>query len=690
MANITETTDAAASFATAYTLGVGQTAQGQLSTLGDHDWYRIDLVAGQSYAFSVVGLGHNNNDLDDAFLYLRGSSGALITSNDDGGPGSNSTTTYTATASGTYYLDVGAYNNGSAGQYGLVATAGSRPSYDVDMGAGVLLGPSVSWSTPGTGANVTYAFRQTDSGDETNFSQLTATEKSAVQSILAMYAQVCGLTFTPVNPGGYSNSATMLFSNYAASDGAGAYAYYPGSTASSSRAGDVYLNTNSVSTTSLPMGGYSYFAIMHEVGHAVGLAHPGDYNAGVGVSITYDSNAQFVQDTHQYTVMSYFDESFTGASSFSSHADTLMLFDIYALQRLYGANTTTRTGNTTYGFNSNAGAVYDFAQNTTPALCIWDAGGTDTLDASGFTQNQTISLEAGTFSSIGSRTGNVSIAFGATIENAIGGTGIDTVTGNSADNTLNGGLGVDILRGGAGNDAYIIDSSFEQIFENAGEGTADAIYTTVDFQLSANLENAFMQGTANLAVYGNDLVNVIIGNDGDNLLNGGAGIDGLLGGKGGDTYVIGDSREDILELAGEGTDAVYASVSYALGANLETLFLSGSAIQGIGNAQVNSIVGTAGDNGIDGGGGADVMTGNGGIDTFVFRQGQMNGDVIQDFDGLGAGAGDQIQFIGFGAGATLQQITPMVWQVTYDAGASSELFTLGNSYTLHASDYGFL
>jgi Ca2+-binding RTX toxin-like protein len=295
---------------------------------------------------------------------------------------------------------------------------------------------------------------------------------------------------------------------------------------------------------------------------------------------------------------------------------------------------------------------------------------------------------------------SISYALGANIENlflqgtgnfqAIGNAQSNTITGNDGDNLMDGGGGIDGLLGGKGNDGYMIDNSFDQIVENVGEGDFDTVYTSVDYQLGANLENVFMQGTANLAVYGNELSNVITGNDGDNLLNGGLGIDGLIGGKGGDTYVIDNSFDQIVEYANEGIDAVYANVSYQLGENLETLFLSGDAIQGYGNSGVNSIVGTAGNNGIDGRGGADVLTGNGGIDTFIFNAGEMNGDTVMDFDGLGTGAGDQLMFVGFGAGASLQQISANVWQVDYNGGASHEQFTLANAGNIHASDFVFV
>jgi Ca2+-binding RTX toxin-like protein len=443
MPNIIEAVDAAADSATAYTLSVGQTAQGALGSNGDHDWYRVTLTAGQTYTFAMTGTGTNN--VRDPYLRLYDSSSQLVAENDDALPGNNSIFTYTATATGTYYVDAAAWNNSGTGQYGVSFTAGSRASFDAQMGAGVI-DVDVAWNaTPGTGANVTYGFRQTNNGDESTFFQLTAAQIAAVQSVLAMYSEVCGLTFTAANPNGYTDNATMLFASYNTNDGSGAYAYYPGSTSSSARAGDVWLNY-SVSTTSLPPGTYSYAAIAHEVGHAVGLSHPGEYNAAPNVSITYSAHAQFVQDTHQYTVMSYFDESNT-TGSYGSHPDTLMLFDIYALQQIYGANTSTRAGNTIYGFNSTAGGVYDFTSNTNPALCIWDGAGIDTLDLSGYSQNQTINLNAGAFSSTGGLVNNISIALDCIIENAVGGGSADNIylSSQSIDNVVDGGGGSDTV-----------------------------------------------------------------------------------------------------------------------------------------------------------------------------------------------------------------------------------------------------
>src|SRR5258708_10619028 len=114
--------------------------------------------------------------------------------------------------------------------------------------------------------------------------------------------------------------------------------------------------------------------------------------------------------------------------------------DIYAVGSMYGAASSTRTGDTVYGFNSNAGAVFNFGNYTSaPALTIYDSGGNDTLDCSGYSAAQTIDLHPGAFSSVGGLVHNIGIAVNTTIETAIGGTGNDTLIANDSGCTLNGG-----------------------------------------------------------------------------------------------------------------------------------------------------------------------------------------------------------------------------------------------------------
>jgi serralysin len=368
-----------------------------------------------------------------------------------------------------------------------------------------------AWSSPGT--PITYAFRSTST--EAGFQRFTSAQIQGAELALQEWADVANLRFQRVGggtggDGAYSNDATMLFNRFASTTSY-AYAYLPGSRAAASLAGDVFLNASEASLNSMSFGGYGFLTMLHEVGHAIGLSHPGAYDASQGTPITYAGNAEYVEDSRQYTVMSYFEASETGANHAGRFAATPLLHDIAAIQSLYGANTRTRIGDTTYGFNANADrAAYQITGDQHRAIfAIWDAGGTDTLDLSGYGQNQTINLAANSFSDVGGLSRNVSIAAGVVVENAVGGSGVDRLLGNEANNLLRGRGGNDILLGLAGNDRLEGDEGNDEL--DGGEGD-DSLF----------------------------------GGAGDDLLRGGAGSDTLSGSSGRDTFVLADNSFDTI------------------------------------------------------------------------------------------------------------------------------------------------
>lgn len=229
--------------------------------------------------------------------------------------------------------------------------------------------------------------------------------------------------------------------------------------------------------------------LLHEIGHALGLKHPFDGDSAL--SDAYDSN--------KYTVMSYDDNPDTGGLS-----DTYMLYDVYALQDIWGSA------------SYNKGATTYTGPRTDTVDVIWDTGGKDTFDASSYSNDVTLDLRGGQFSQFGDYE-DVVIAYGTKIENATGGSGDDTIIGNLLDNILIGGEGRDILRGRNGDDTI----------QGGTQGD----------RLSGNLGNDTLSGQG-----GRDKLN---GGQGDDLLYGGAGKDKFVFGLGYDNDQILDFQDGL-------------------------------------------------------------------------------------------------------------------------------------------------
>ncbi|MGH1422179.1 MAG: M10 family metallopeptidase C-terminal domain-containing protein [Hyphomonas sp.] len=646
-------------------VNVGDTITGNLETADDDDWYAVQLTAGQRYLVSLTGTG--TDPLDDPYLEILDANANIVQFNDDTNSSLNSLAYFTPDTSGTYYLNARSYRSdtqpGSTGEYELAIEAAA---------------PIEEWSTDEIANFLTNGYweqRRWDINDLTltyNIDALTAGAQTLAEAALQAWADITPISFVQT-----AGTANLTFDD---SELGEAHA-----TPTLSDAVDGYLIISSAEINigsdwnggNTSLDSYTYQTYLHEIGHAIGLGHAGNYNGGA----EFGQDNLYSNDSWATTVMSYFDQEEAGSGS-ERFVLGPQAADIVAIQSLYGVNPNgTRPGDTTYGFNSTESDVNDWSQFVVvdasgtylrpPSMAIYDTGGIDTIDLSGFGADQYLNMLEGESSSLGQRASVtqpvynnvITIMDGTIIENAIGGIGDDTIITNAADNTLTGGLGADqfVFTTNSGDDIItdfaistdtidltaLSQQAGESVFANRQDAASGTLLsfsgTTILLQgvtsstlTSANFAfgEAAASGTptnGNDTLHGDNTANSIAALGGADTVYGHSGNDSLDGGTGNDRLYGGADNDTLI--GRDGNDAIYgdAGIDFLTAGNGDDRLFGGDGNDkldgGNGNDRlyggdgIDVLSGRHGNDLLDGGEGNDTLVGHDGTDTLIGRDG---------------------------------------------------------------------
>ncbi|MEQ8398617.1 matrixin family metalloprotease [Thalassobaculum sp.] len=397
---------------------------------------------------------------------------------------------------------------GGAGAFqaeGRQALTSSESSGDGTIDA-LVAGSSSKWGPiglMGQSVTVTYSFLTSNpsyNSTASNFQEFNVTMKSAARLALAEWSSAANITFVEVSDAG--GGGTLRFGSEAMSDFAG-YAYYP---STSAIGGDIWISNSFAYNTAPVVGNYGYLTYMHEIGHAIGLKHPGDYGNSTGPFLPASV------DNTDNTVMSYTTGSVVYPTSLGS-------YDILAARYLYGFSGTGTIGNVTFGadtaetFTGDSGVQY-----------VHGRDGADYIAVLG---------------------GNDGVAAGSGVDTVLGGDGADLIYGNIGSDLLSGGSGNDTIFGGQNDGPESTGSDGVPKFRSGIE--------TID------------GGSGNDVLYGNYGSDLILGGSGSDLIyagqdedtvSGESGNDTIYGNKGHDLLIGGDGFDRFIFGSGSGNDTI--------------------------------------------------------------------------------------------------------------------------------------
>ncbi|MEO1241804.1 MAG: hypothetical protein AAFX54_07835 [Pseudomonadota bacterium] len=662
-------------------IGIGETQDGHIGIAGDTDTIAISLTAGVAVDITLYGndVGFFGELADTEIISFVDAGGvavnpALLEAADafstftSGGNADAHQISLTPAVSGNYFITVGAGPGEAVGDYSISVSGRDRGVFSIRENEefGATGNPEVDMfflenfaatdgivytDRNGDGATtLTYSLPSADPGFSpaksnvinsawTNgFTPATGLVRDAWLGMMDHISSFSKVDFVEVPDNGVEAGTlrigtTELILGSASGALITGWAGAPGWTI----AGETWINLTkgaenvsviqNFGATELAFDNFILNRTLHEFGHAFGLNHPDFSTLSNGVDPSLLGQ--------EYSIMSRAGFSaFPGSVVSDLFPQTLMWFDIQALQAAYGLDTVTTAGADAYTIDTSARSF----------RTIWDYAGQDTLVLNGVADT-VINLTPGTWQDVGTEithydaTGaalgvernTVFIAPDTVLEIVQAGGGNDRITGNSGANVISGNDGLDTIDGGGGPDALSGERGHDSLSGSNGNDTL----------LGGAGKDVLSGGKGFDYLLGGDQGDILSGDELNDTLDGGGGSDTLNGGDG-DDLILGGSGRDVID-GGSGEDSIDAAAgddTIDAGGGGDSVFVGTGADLGFGNNGNDTLSGAQGKDTLEGGKGFDYLLG--GDDGDFLNGGALNDTLVGDAgnDSLDGGDGD--------------------------------------------------